>query len=328
MRNPKVSVVIPVYNAALYLKKALNSLLNQTYKNIEIVLINDGSTDNSLNVIRSYQKLYHNIKVVNQKNFGPGVARNRGIEISSGTYLMFLDADDFFEESYCAEAVNLMKNSHSNFSCFGANFFNNRGYVHSSFSYKNECLEGDKILKSFLRGRKIKSVVWNKIYLKSFLDEFNIRFNSNQVNEDSLFVLKAASHANKINISPKILYNHRSVNALSYANSISHQHFKSTLDVIASENKYLEQFNLLNINKLDFDIHTAKIFTHMLYLGAISNININYYIDCANIILRSELWLSLAQERFWLLPFGIKLRIFISSWPRILWFYGRFLRIL
>ena len=328
MRNPKVSVVIPVYNAALYLKIALNSLLNQTYKNIEIVLINDGSTDNSLNVISSYQKLHHNIKVVNQKNFGPGVARNRGIEIASGTYLMFLDADDFFEESYCAEAVNLMKNSHSNFSCFGANFFNSRGYVHSSFSYKNECLEGDKILKSFLRGGKIKSVVWNKIYLKSFLDEFNIRFNSNQVNEDSLFVLKAASHANKINISPKILYNHRSVNTLSYANFITHQHFKSTLEVINTEKKYLQDLNLFRSNKPDFDIHIAKIYTHMLYLGATSNININYYIDCANIILRSELWLSLAQERFWLLPFGIKLRISICSWPRILWFYGRFLRIL
>ena len=323
-----VSIIIPVYNAASYIETAIKSLLNQTYKNIEIIFINDGSTDNSLDIINFYQKSLSNIKVVNQENCGPGEARNKGIELASGMYLMFLDADDFFEQSCCMDAVNLIKNSHSDFVCFGANFINYKGRIHSSFSYGDENLSGHAILKSFLKGKKIKSVVWNKIYLKSFIYKFSIRFNSNKVNEDSLFVLKATVHANNIKISPKILYAHRSVNSRSYANFITYDHFKSTLEVIDAEKKYLEHFNLLNASKNDFDIHMAKVFTHMLYLGAVSKNNISYYINCANIILKSDYWNFLIKNSFSLFPINIKVRIFLSSRSRILWFFGRFLRAL
>jgi len=323
-----VSIIIPVYNAASYLETTIKSLLNQTYKNIEIIFINDGSTDNSIDVINFYQKSLSNIKVVNQENCGPGEARNKGIELASGMYLMFLDADDVFEESCCMDAVNLIKSSHSDFVSFGANFIDHKGRIHSSFSYGDEVLRGGVILKSFLKGKKIKSVVWNKIYLKSFIDKFNIRFNSSKVNEDSLFVLKASAHAHKIKISPKILYTHRSVNSLSYANFITYEHFKSTLEVIDTEKKYLEHLNLLNISKNHFDIHMARVFTHMLYLGALSKNNIGYYINCANIILKSDYWNFLIKNSFSLLPINIKMRIFLSSRTRMLWFFGRFLRAL
>lgn len=94
----KISVIVPVYNAEMYLKKCLNSIVNQTYKNIEIIVVNDGSNDNSKNIIDEYKNRYEGIiKVFETKNFGVAIARNYGIEKVSGDYFLFVDADDYIE---------------------------------------------------------------------------------------------------------------------------------------------------------------------------------------------------------------------------------------
>lgn len=93
----KVSIIIPVYNCEPYLQECLDSIINQTYKNTEIILINDGSTDNSEKIIKRYLKKYSNIKYKSQTNSGQSVARNKGLELATGDYIMFVDADDFIE---------------------------------------------------------------------------------------------------------------------------------------------------------------------------------------------------------------------------------------
>ena len=105
-----VSIIVPVYKTEEYLPKCLDSLLNQTLKNIEIVAVNDGSPDNSLAILNEYSNKYNNIKIVNQENKGLGAARNSGMKVAKGKYLMFLDSDDWYDENACLKAVAYAEN--------------------------------------------------------------------------------------------------------------------------------------------------------------------------------------------------------------------------
>ena len=98
-----VSIIVPVYNTEKYLKKCLDSLVNQTYKDFEIIVVNDGSTDKSSNIISKYQKKYKNIILIDKENEGLSMARNRGVQKSSGKYIIFVDSDDYVSNKLLEE---------------------------------------------------------------------------------------------------------------------------------------------------------------------------------------------------------------------------------
>ena len=102
MNSDLISIVVPVYNTEKYLPKCLDSLLGQTYKNLEIICINDGSTDGSLQILEDYAKQDNRIIVLSQENAKQGAARNRGLDIAKGEYVTFVDSDDWIEKSYIA----------------------------------------------------------------------------------------------------------------------------------------------------------------------------------------------------------------------------------
>ena len=104
---PIVSVIVPVYNSEKYLTEALNSLEEQTFKNFEVIIVNDGSTDNSEKIIKDFVNKNSNFKLINQKNMGPGYAKNTGIRYSKGKYIAFLDSDDFFAPNFLEILYNL-----------------------------------------------------------------------------------------------------------------------------------------------------------------------------------------------------------------------------
>ena len=101
--NPKVSVIVPIFNAEKYMKKCIDSILSQTLKNIEIILVNDGSSDNSANIAKEYSRLDKRVRVIHQNNSGPSVARNMGISIARGKYVGFVDSDDYIEKTMYEE---------------------------------------------------------------------------------------------------------------------------------------------------------------------------------------------------------------------------------
>lgn len=107
----KYSFIVPVYNTSKYLKKCLDSLVKQTFKDFEIIIVNDGSTDNSSNIISKYQDTYKNIKVVNQKNEGLSMARNNGVKEANGKYLIFIDSDDYVEKDLLQEVNKEIKDT-------------------------------------------------------------------------------------------------------------------------------------------------------------------------------------------------------------------------
>ena len=117
-----ISIVIPVYNASDFIQKAIDSVVCQSYPFIELIIVNDGSTDNSLAIIKKAKKRFKFIKIINQQNQGAGEARNSGINAAKGKYLMFLDQDDFLDSKACQIAHEVARNKDFDFFCFGANF--------------------------------------------------------------------------------------------------------------------------------------------------------------------------------------------------------------
>ena len=111
MNDPKVSILIPLYNSEEYIAETIDSCLNQTYDNIEIIIVDDGSTDSGLNIVREYENKHKNIKVEAQKNSGAPVARNRAFILSTGEYIQYIDADDLLHPDKIRLQMEVLKNS-------------------------------------------------------------------------------------------------------------------------------------------------------------------------------------------------------------------------
>ena len=125
MEEIKVSVIVPVYNAEEHLNQCLDTIVNQTLKEIEIICVDDGSTDNSLEILNQYAQKDTRIKVIQQKNQYAGVARNNGLKIARGEYVIFLDSDDFFKEDLLEKTYNQGKKVDADIVLFGAKCFDN-----------------------------------------------------------------------------------------------------------------------------------------------------------------------------------------------------------
>ena len=139
IENPKISVIIPVYNVEKYLRECLNSVINQTMEDIEIICVNDGSTDGSLDILKEYANNDNRLKIVDKKNTGLGPSRNVGLDYISGEYVMFLDSDDMLRNNACEIAYEKIKESNSDILSFGWHVFtdtDNPGYKKISKDYK------------------------------------------------------------------------------------------------------------------------------------------------------------------------------------------------
>ena len=104
--KPTISIIVPVYNTSIYLEQCLNSIHNQSFKDYEVICVDDGSSDNSLHILKKYEKIIKNFKVISQKNQGVAVARNTGLANACGDYIVFIDSDDFVKENYLEVLYN------------------------------------------------------------------------------------------------------------------------------------------------------------------------------------------------------------------------------
>ena len=159
----KISVIIPVYNVEAYLKECLDSFLNQELKEIEVICVNDGSTDNSLNVLKEYQQKDSRVIVINQENKGQGEARNVGIDASRGEYLFFADPDDYIEENSLSKLYSYARENNSNIVWF------NYKIVHE---YSGETKE--YIFPNYLLAEKDDPKDFEKIAIKNIKKNFYI----------------------------------------------------------------------------------------------------------------------------------------------------------
>lgn len=216
MAQPKLSVIIPVYNAEKYLRRCLNSVLEQSFSNLEILCVNDGSTDASINILNEYAAKDSRIVIVSQKNAGQSAARNVGLSAASGEYIGFVDSDDWIDVDFYQ---NLYQSAYQNNSevtqCGYRTVSTKKTKTYNYFPGISEAF-CDKL--SALH----KGFVVNKIYRRDFIQEHQLRFLEGLIFEDILFAVQAIYYAKMLNSISGGYYNYFS-NPSSTVNSASYQ---------------------------------------------------------------------------------------------------------
>lgn len=269
----KLSIIVPVYNAEYFLEHSISSLLNQTYKNIEILLINDGSIDNSLNECKRLQKVDKRIVVIDKENSGVSSTRNLGIEKARGEYITFIDSDDYIELNAYENCMNILENNDIDFLKFSYYKESQKNKIKYNFSLKqNEVLNMDnknEYLKEIFSTKDFEGI-WNLIVKKDFIISNNIKFDENLiVAEDFKFMVNCISYAHKIYILNEPYY-HYVINL----NSVT-QKYNLTKIIIRCDNiikSYIDCNSLLNID-LNSNHYCIKKITKQLHdkISIISN---------------------------------------------------------
>jgi glycosyltransferase involved in cell wall biosynthesis len=194
-----ISVIIPVYNVEKYLKRCIDSIINQTYRNLEIILIDDGSNDNSSNICDEYQNRDNRIIVIHKKNGGLSSARNQGMLAVKGDYVCFVDSDDwidsnFIEYLYCAMKENNSQIVECLFKKTTCNNLNQSKLKYTDIKNKN--FFGDECFIEFIKGNIFKQTVWNKLY--SFKLIQNISFEEGRLHEDEFWTYQVFAKAKRV----------------------------------------------------------------------------------------------------------------------------------
>ncbi len=282
-----VSIIVPVYNVEKYLERCLDSLINQTLKDIEIICVNDGSKDNSANILEKYTKKDNRIIVLNQENAGLSVARNTGMKVVKGEYIGFVDSDDwvdldFFEKLYiaakkyeCDIAVADFIREHPKKKKIRLNLKKEEIFEKPEDKYL--------ICKTYREG-----CVWNKIYRTDFLKKINLTFVEGMYYEDRDFTTRSIYYSKKLITVPNTYYRYF-VNPKSIVkkgiNKIQGEHYiivrQQVLNFLKEKNLNLPD-GLYKAEKYSYKIFGKTLFTikeslHSEYIFLFGKINIFRY---------------------------------------------------
>jgi len=260
MLIPKVSIIIPFFNPGKLFADCLNSAANQSLKDIEIICVDDGSTDDeSLSILSEFSN-DNRFKIIHQENCGAGSARNNAIDNANGEFILFLDADDWIELDACEKLYEHAINLNSDIVLFDViwHYKNNRTKKISYFS-KNEFKEDHNsftfdchyVKNKMMRG--ILGVIWSKFYKTSFIKENKIRFPSHKIYNDIEFHFKTMMLAKSISYLPESFYNYNFINQPSLQNSFRDTEYELCwFDVMIGIRDFLNENDLMNEFKKEF----------------------------------------------------------------------------
>ena len=251
--KPKISVIVAAYNVEKYVEKCLDSLCNQTYKNIEIVIVNDCSTDNTKKIIERIIKKYKNIKFLNNdENKGLSYSRNYALENSSGEYIGYIDSDDYVPENYYEDLMDSILNNKADISVCDMNIV----YEESGITNRTVCGNdsGNKI--DFINNGLAASAC-NKLFKREVISKY--KFAEGKVNEDLAVIIPALVNANKIAYTESTYYNY-----VQHTNSIQNSSFsEKRFDIFYGVEETLKR---IKDNKNYFDYKQAIIFQQLVML--------------------------------------------------------------
>lgn len=277
--NPKISIIVPVYKVEEYLPQCIESLINQTCQNIEIILVNDGSPDNSGKICDEYATKDERIKVVHQRNAGLSGARNKGLKISSGDYIMFLDSDDWLSPEACENAIESAIDNHADIVFWGyIKVFSQRSLKIHLFE-NNLVFEDER--KRWLHRRLVGLIneellnpaktdaynsAWGKLYRRNLIQDNQIFFlDTKEVgSEDVLFNINAFWFANKTFYLNKFLNYYRQDNP----NALTKNHGSTLFPRFLTLFSHIDQF--IKINNLPSNYNTAL--KNRIALSIINNV--------------------------------------------------------
>lgn len=247
MNQPLVSVIIPVYNVEKYLRQCLDSIINQTLKDIEIICVDDGSTDSSLTILQEYKEKDSRIKVLQQQNQYAGVARNNGLKIAKGKYLSFLDSDDFFELNMLEEMYNKAEKDQSDIViCGWKSYHNVFGKVNRTFKIKAKYIAASPFSPKQFPTELFdisKPNPWTKMFRHQFFIDNGLYFEDCICCNDLTCICTAMAVAKKISVMNKeyIYYRNGQSNNIT-ANR--NKNFDSVLYALDKLEKKLKELDL------------------------------------------------------------------------------------
>lgn len=232
-----ISVVVPVYKVENYLNKCVDSIINQTHKNLEIILVDDGSPDNCGNICDEYAKKDKRIKVIHKENGGLSDARNAGIEIATGKYITFIDSDDYVDNNYAELLYKTIIKDCTDIVISSNKVVYETGTILEKATNEESVLEPKVVLERILYDDGIDLSAWAKLYKTDFFKE--IKYPKGRLFEDAATTYKLISKSKKISINSKSTYNYIIRN-----NSITNEDFSpSKFDLIISTE---EMCNFIN----------------------------------------------------------------------------------
>lgn len=258
--TPKISIIICAYNREEYLKRCLNSVKNQTLKNIEIICADDGSTDNILDVFRKYANKDHRFKFFTQKNSGPGVARNKAIKMATGEYIMFLDSDDWIELNTCEELYKKVKLNDLDILLFLMKNYSEETGEYYEDSYYNLTPIPDDFENKVFSHEDISNIIFSisisacqKIYKRSLVKK--VHFAEKLLFEDNPFFWGVMLQAKRMSLLKKHFYLRSR-----HTSSITSEYDNKYFDVIPISNKVISIFKELNlVNMYKYQLTNYKI---------------------------------------------------------------------
>lgn len=215
---PLVSVIIAAYNCDKYINQCIDSLLNQSFKNFEIIVVDDGSTDRTYSILNEYKTKNKNLYIYRQKNKYAGVARNNGLSRAKGEYVLFLDADDFFEPNMLMLAYQRAKSVDADMVVFKGREYNDvtKEFKNCRFPLSPELFPNKAVISAGEFGEKLfqanSCIAWNKLISKKFIDKVGVKFSSTKSSNDTVFIYTLLSLAKRITLVNEILVNYRTGN--------------------------------------------------------------------------------------------------------------------
>ncbi len=259
----KVSIIIPVYNVQEYLEECLLSVINQTYVDLEIVIVDDGSTDKSASICDFFSEKDERIKVIHRENGGVATARNTALEIITGDFVFFLDSDDYLSENAIEELL-LVQNETDSDIVICSSFSNSEKKESGTGFY--ECVDEIELLKRMLLNKNISHAPWAKLFKSMLWTQY--RFPDVLVGEDYAILYHVVSGSSKVAIFKDELYFYRIRQGSLMRSNITEEHFL-LLDVSDKVTSYIcEKYNALVIPALRLNLVTyTKMLKNILDLG-------------------------------------------------------------
>ena len=262
----KLSIVIPVYNVEKYLSKNLDSLINQTYHNIEIICVNDGSTDGSLDILNAYKNIDERIKIINNKNHGVSYSRNVGIDYSTGDYIAFVDGDDYVDEDYAFCLLKLIDDQGIN---MGISL---NHHIDDDFEQeKNLWIKKASSLEIInnIYMNRIYMAVWNKIYSLKFLHDYNIKFDETLWYAEGMhFNIQCLVKCKNVCIGNKRIYHYRSNPNSAMRRGFNLKNEQCALKSLDLQRQILLENGISHNNQLEF--HYLMV-SYMILNGILKN---------------------------------------------------------
>ncbi|MDR2772544.1 MAG: glycosyltransferase [Elusimicrobiota bacterium] len=203
-----ISIIVPVYNVEKYLSQCLENLIFQTYKNLEIIIVDDGSTDNSCLIYKQYASNDNRIKIIKQENMGLAEARNVGVKQAQGEYIHFMDSDDYINLDYYEKMINAAVNSNADMTCSG---FSLSGKINPDLDVKfaSSFIVSNIDDKIHITDIANLPSACRYLFRKNFLNSFNLVFEKGRLCEDIMFTYSAAYYSNKIAVVSNAVYFYR-----------------------------------------------------------------------------------------------------------------------